>query len=145
MQFGNNNDISCASRSGEVVKIESGNILINIMNASACAACHAKGVCSAFEQKEKTVCVPYSGQNLHIGDRVNVYMQLSAGLKAALLAYALPAFVALGLLLALSETGVDELVAGGLSLGALALYYAGLYLFRNKLKKQFVFFIERID
>jgi sigma-E factor negative regulatory protein RseC len=145
MQFGNNNDISCASRSGEIAKIESGNILINIMNASACAACHAKGVCSAFEQKEKTISVPYNMQNLQVGDRVNVYMKLSAGLKASLLAYALPAVVALGALLTLSATGVDELMTGGLSLGALALYYAGLYLFRNKLKKQFVFFIERID
>ena len=146
VKFNDNSNIARVCRSGEVVEILPEHILVDIVSASACEACRAKSICSASEGKRKTLCVPNEGQqNLLPGDRVLVSMRMSTGLKAALLAYFLPAIVALAALLILTEAGVDELAAGAWSLGSLAMYYTMLYLFRNKLNKQFTFSIEKID
>jgi sigma-E factor negative regulatory protein RseC len=137
--------VSCTSRSGIVSKITSENILINIISVSACFGCGAKELCSAFERKEKLIFVPNSGQDLRCGDKVNVIMKANMGLKAVLLAYLMPVIVVLSTLLVLLETGTGELYAGIISLALLGGYYSVIYLFREKLKKQFYFYIEKAD
>ncbi|MDR2562653.1 MAG: SoxR reducing system RseC family protein [Prevotellaceae bacterium] len=147
VKFNDDSNIARVCRSGEVVEINPEHILVDIVSESACEACRAKSICSASEGKRKTLCIPRreSRQNLLPGDRVQVSMRMSTGLKAALLAYFLPAMVALAALLLLTEAGADELAAGAWSLGSLAVYYTALYMFRNKLNKQFTFSIEKID
>lgn len=140
-----NKDVSCASRSGVVSNITPENIAVNIISMSACSACHAKGLCSAFEQEEKVIYVPNIGQKIKQGDRVNVFMQTTMGLKAAFIAYILPVAIVIIFLLALIELGINELWAGVASLVSLVLYYFVIYLNQNKLKKQFSFFIEKAD
>jgi sigma-E factor negative regulatory protein RseC len=115
------------------------------MNMSACGQCHAKAVCNAFEQQEKTVLVPNTGQAVQCGDKVNVAMKTSAGLKATLLAYILPLICVIAALLALLEAGVSELAAATASLATLLLYYVAIYFMRDKFQKQFSFIIEKAD
>ncbi|MDR1895777.1 MAG: SoxR reducing system RseC family protein [Prevotellaceae bacterium] len=140
-----NKNVSCSSRSGIVSDITPENIAVNIISMSACAGCHAKELCSAFERKEKAVFVPNIGQRVQSGDKVAVVMQVSMGLKAVLLAYVLPLIFVLMTLLLLLEIGTGEFLSGAISLSSLMVYYFVIFLIRNKLKKQFSFFIEKID
>lgn len=138
-----NKKVSCSSRLGFVLKITDDKIAVNILNMSACAGCHASIVCSAFEQKEKIVYVPNTGQQVCAGDEVEVRMQTSMGLTAVALAYLLPLAVVVALLIVLSQSGMEEYLAGILALSSLGLYYLVIYLIRNRLKKQFSFYIEK--
>ncbi|MDR2026057.1 MAG: SoxR reducing system RseC family protein [Prevotellaceae bacterium] len=138
-------NVSCTSRSGVVSEITPENITVNIVSISACSECSAKGLCSAFERKEKLVSVPNSGQKVQCGDKVNVIMEAGMGIKAVLLAYFVPVIVVTVLLLLLLEAGTEELYAGVISLISLAGYYFVIYLIRERLKKQFYFYIEKTD
>jgi sigma-E factor negative regulatory protein RseC len=138
-------NVSCTRRSGIVSEITAESIAINIISISACSGCTAKELCTAFERKERLIFVPNGGQNVRCGDKVNVTMKVSMGLKAVLLAYFAPVIVVIAMLLFLLETGTGELFAGIISLSSLAGYYFVIYLFRKKLKKQFYFNVEKAD
>jgi sigma-E factor negative regulatory protein RseC len=136
-------NVSCTSRSGVVSKVTAESIAVNIVSVSACFACRAKELCSAFERKEKIVFVPNTGQKVQCGDKVNVIMETGTGIKAAMLAYFMPAVVVVAILFFLLGTGMEELSAGIISLSSLAGYYFVIYLIRQKLKKHFYLYIEK--
>jgi hypothetical protein len=48
------------------------------------------------------------------------------------------------LLVSLSSVNVPEPVTGISVIGALALYYVGVWIFRDKLRKEFVFTVEKL-
>jgi sigma-E factor negative regulatory protein RseC len=137
--------VSCIGRLGIVSKITDEDIAVNIITVSACSGCTAKEMCSAFERKEKMIFVPNVGQNVHHGDKVNVTMKADMGMKAVVLAYFAPIIVVIAMLLLLIETGAGELYAGIVSLASLAGYYFVIYLIRDKLRKQFYFYIEKAE
>jgi sigma-E factor negative regulatory protein RseC len=138
-------NVSCTSRSGTISAITTESIIVNIISVSACSGCTAKELCSAFERKEKLISVPNAGQNVQNGDKVNVIMKLSMGMKAVLLAYFMPVVIVIAILLLLLEIGTGELYAGIISLVSLVGYYFVIYLIRKKLQKQFYFYIEKAD
>jgi sigma-E factor negative regulatory protein RseC len=72
-------------------------------------------------------------------------MKADMGMKAVVLAYFAPIIVVIAMLLLLIETGAGELYAGIVSLASLAGYYFVIYLIRDKLRKQFCFYIEKAD
>lgn len=72
-------------------------------------------------------------------------MEESMGIKAVMLAYFMPTLVVTVLLLFLLEAGTGELYAGVISLLSLVGYYFVIYLIREKLQKQFYFYIEKTD
>jgi sigma-E factor negative regulatory protein RseC len=137
--------VSCISRSGIVSEVTTDNITVNIVNMSACSECTAKELCTTFERKEKTIFVHNSGQNVQPGDAVNVAVKTGVGMKAVLLAYFMPILVITAILLFLLAMGTGELYAGIISVGTLAGYYFVIYLIREKLRKQFYFYIEKAD
>jgi sigma-E factor negative regulatory protein RseC len=66
------------------------------------------------------------------------------GMKAVWLAYFIPLLVMLAVILGLIALGVAEVPAALAGLGALAVYYLGLWLLRGKLQNEYVFTIENI-
>ena len=122
-------------------------ISVEILNKSACAACHAKGVCGASDEKIKVVEVAQDITTLtcdfQVGDRVNVVMSSSMGVTAVWLCYVVPLIVLLAAIFIFSKCGCSELVVGLGSLGVVAVYYFGVFLFRNKISKIFTFSIEK--
>ncbi|MDR2286354.1 MAG: SoxR reducing system RseC family protein [Prevotellaceae bacterium] len=138
-----NGNVSCISRSGIVSEITVENITVNIISVSACSECRAKEMCSAFERREKIVFVPNTGQDIQCGDKVNVMINISMGIKAVLLAYFMPVIIVVAMLLFLLEAKTGEFYAGVISLISLVGYYFVIYLVRKKLKKQFSFYIEK--
>ena len=133
----------CIEHAGEVVNITPTQIEVSIINLSACSACHAKSICSTFDQKEKNISVINTGQNVNIGDNVNVILKQSLGVRAVVLAYLLPVFFVMIVLLALTSLGIPELIAGISSLIMLMIYYVILYFFQDKLKKVYNFQIVK--
>ena len=120
-------------------------ITVVIINASACASCHAKGACLASDMKEKEIeIVRFSGQ-YHVGQQVNIVGHSSQGLKAAFYGYLLPFLMVLATLLVSITYTKSEGLAGLLALAALFPYYGTLYFFRDQLKRTFEFEISAIN
>ncbi len=116
---------------------------VSILQHAACGECHAAGLCGMAELAEKTVEVPADPYATYgVGDEVEVVLKASMGMKAVWLAYAIPLVVLLGVILALMAFGVGEVVSALVGLGAMGIYYLLLYLFRNRLKNEYIFTIK---
>lgn len=133
---------------GKVMSVDKDYIAVEILNKSACAACHAKGVCGASDQSIKVVEVAQDIQTLtedyQVGETVNIVMAPSMGTQAIWLAYVVPLMVLMASVGVFSLCGAGELLMGLGSLGILALYYLIVFLCRNKISKIFTFSIEKL-
>ena len=134
---------------GIIREISENFITVEIINKSACAECHAKGFCVAGEEETRLVDVQYDISTLveqyEVGDKVNLVLNQSLGISAVFISYAIPLVVLILLLLILSNTGLDELMVGLLSLAGIGVYYLIVFLFRDRLERIFTFSIEKID
>ena len=132
---------------GTVVAVDKDYISVEILNKSACAACHAKGVCGASDASIKVVEIAQDISTLaadyQVGERVNVVMSSAMGTQAVWIAYVIPLLVLMASILVFSLCGAGEVAMGLGSLGIVALYYLGVFLFRNKISKIFIFSIEK--
>ena len=131
------------SHKGRIVAAENGSVSVEIVSESACASCHAAGLCGLTESKKKIVQVPVrDSSQFEIGQEVEVCLGTKAGMKAVLLSYVLPVLFLLILILSLSKIGLGELAAGGLSILGVAGYYLVLYFFRERLAEGYEFYIK---
>ena len=131
------------SHKGKVIKMTPQLTTVSILQHGACSACHAAGLCGMADLAEKTVEVPtdpYAGYG--VGDEVEVLLKASMGMKAVWLAYFIPLLIVIAVILGLVTLGVGEVPAGVSGLGALALYYFLLWLFRDRLKNEYIFTIK---
>ena len=134
-----------------------GTALVRIVQTSACAACKAKAMCASAERAEKEMTVTLLMDNgrpmgygvldadkplleYKVGDAVEVMVQQRMGWKAVVLAYLLPFFVMLAVMLIGNAIwAVREEILGTVALCAMALYYLVLGVFKDKLQKEFSF------
>ena len=129
--------------SGKVLEMTPDFTTVQIMVSSACSSCHAKGLCGMSEEEEKVIMVPtdpYAEYN--VGDEVQVYTKMTMGLKAVWISYVIPLAVLMILILSLSSVIASELMLGLAALAGVALYYFGIWLFRDRLSNEFVFYIK---
>ena len=132
------------SHRGKVVQVTPESTTVEIISSSACSACHASGVCGMSEYTKKAVEVPTRAwENFTPGEEVNVVLKASMGHKAVWLAYVLPLLVLVAVLMGTLALGAGELTAGLGAIAGVALYYLFLWLFRNRLRNEYVFTIER--
>ena len=128
---------------GQVVSMTPQLTTVRIVSHSACSECHAAGLCGLSEYSEKAIQVPTDPYASYaVGDEVNVVLKASMGMKAVWLAYFLPLVVLLSVALGLIALGVGEVAAGLSGLAAVGVYYLGLWLFRDRLRNEYVFTIE---
>lgn len=131
------------SHKGKIVNMTPQVTTVSIHQHAACGECHAAGICGMGDMAEKLVEVPTDPYgNYSVGDEVEVLLKASMGLKAVWLCYAIPLVVLLGTVVGLLSAGVEEAAAGLVGLAAIGLYYLLLYLFRNKLKNEYIFTIQ---
>ena len=122
-------------------------IKVNLVNVSACAACHAKGACSVADTDKKVIEVSNFSNSLQgftKGEKVNVTFDNSLGFKALFIGYVLP-FVLLITTLFITSAYFTEVKAGLLSVGILFPYYLSLILFRKRFKSTFRFRLSKIN
>jgi len=131
------------SHRGRIVSITPEVTTVQIVSESACSACHAKGLCSLGDSTVKEVELPTRGwDNYQVGDEVSVVLQASMGHKAVWLAYVLPLVLMAAALLVTLSAGGSELLAGGVAIAAVALWYAVLWLLRGRLRNEYIFNIK---
>ena len=63
-------------------------------------------------------------------------------MKAVMLSYVAPLIVLLAVIIALGALGAGELLSGLIGLGAVGLYYFLLWLFRKRIRREYVFTIK---
>ena len=131
------------SHIGRVKEMTPESTVVEIISSSACSDCHAKGLCGVSEEKVKEIEVPtdpYATWN--VGDEVRVMLRQTMGLKAVWISYVVPLLILMILILTLSAVNVKEIYAGLVSIAAVAVYYLVIYLLRNRLAKDFVFYLK---
>ena len=129
---------------GTIIEITQECIRVEIINKSMCAACHAKGFCSAGDTKDKIIDVEYyNNGEFAVGDEVEVIMNRSMGFKAVWISYVVPLVILLIFLLTLQGLGFSELHSGLFALLAVCVYYLVVYFFKDKLANKFVFTIVK--
>lgn len=131
------------AHSGRIVDIDKDFTTVEITVSSACSSCHAKGLCGMSEQEDKIIMVPtdpYTERK--VGDEVTVKTKMTMGLKAVWISYVVPLAVLLILILSLSAVFESEYLTGLVSIAGVALYYFGIWLFRDRLSNEFVFYID---
>ena len=128
---------------GRIVAIDPEVTTIEIPAEDACAACHAKGLCSVSGEKVKQVQVRTSAWTpRQVGDEVEVALRKAMGYKAVFIAYGMPLVVLFVTMMILNWLGVGELWAGIGSLIAVAVCYLVIFLFRNKISKDYSFYLK---
>ena len=129
--------------SGKILEVNPDFTTVQIVVSSACASCHAKSMCGMSEDEEKVIMVPtdpYAGYKP--GDEVQVMTKMTMGLKAVWISYVIPLAVLMILILSLSPVIGNELLLGLVAIAGVALYYFGIWLFRDRLSDEFVFYIK---
>ena len=129
--------------SGKIVEITPDFTTVQILVSSACSSCHAKGLCGMSEEEEKIIMVPTDTYSSYqAGDQVQVMTKMSMGLKAVWISYVIPLAVLMILILSLSGVIESEVYRALTAIGGVAVYYLFVWLFRNKLSNEFVFYIK---
>ena len=128
---------------GRVVEMTPDFTTVEIIVSSACSSCHAKGLCGMSEDEQKLLSLPtdpYGSYN--VGDQVQVCTKMTMGLKAVWVSYVIPLLILMILILTLSAVIGNEVITGLVSIGGVAVYYLIIWLFRDRLQNEFVFYIK---
>lgn len=125
---------------GVVKNINRNVVQVQFVQQSACAHCEAKGHCNASESKEKVVEIECdNAANYAIGDNVVVMANQKIGFIAVFYGAVLPMLIMMVVAIATALTTGNELLSALLGLGSLAVYFASLTFFREKLKQTLKF------
>lgn len=128
---------------GKVVAVSPEKLTVGFVSTAACAGCHAAGICSVSDRKEKTVEVPNRyGTRYKVGDEVEVVLKASMGMRAVGIAYAAPVVLLLLVVVGLIAAGIPDLYSGLAGIGAVAVYFFVLWLFRGRLAREAVFMLK---
>ena len=128
---------------GKILEITPDFTTVQIIVSSACSSCHAKGLCGMSEEEEKVIMLPtdpYATYN--VGDEVQVCTKMAMGLKAVWISYVIPLIILMILILSLSTIVEREAYRALMAIGGVAVYYLFVWLFRDKLSNEFVFYIK---
>ena len=131
---------------GVVDSIEGDCIHVRIVQASACAACGAKSLCSAAESKEKIIDVYGADTSVYqVGQRVMVEGASSMGMKAVRLAFLFPLLLLVAAVaVAMWFTDSNEVAGAVAALVSLAVYFLVLFACKKQLITKFTFTIKTI-
>ena len=128
---------------GKIVEITPDFTTIEIIASSACSSCHAKNLCGMSEDQEKHIMLPTDPYATHqIGDEVEVCTKMTMGLKAVWISYVIPLAVLMILILSLSGVFENEALRGLAAIAGVGVYYFVIWLFRDRLKNEFIFYIK---
>lgn len=128
---------------GKIVEITPEFTSVEIIASSACSSCHAKGMCGVSEEERKVIMLPTDPYaSWEEGDNVRVFMKKSMWLKAVWISYVIPLAVLMILILSLSPVIGNEPLRGLAAIAGVAVYYLFVWLFRDRLADEFVFYIK---
>ena len=137
--------VSNIKHCGEVVRVSDNKVWVRMTVNSACSECHARAVCGVDESKDKVVEVKTSDAATYaVGESVEVASaNRSMGAKSVFLAYVVPFFVLLLVLVVLTVFGASEGVAAISAIAGVGLYYVVLWRMNGKVEKTIKFIITK--
>ena len=95
------------------------------------------------EEEEKVIMLPTDPYATYkVGDEVQVCTKMAMGLKAVWISDVIPLAILMILILSLSGLIGSEVYRALAAIGGVAVYYFFIWLFRNKLSDEFVFYIK---
>lgn len=131
---------------GTIMAIDGNLLHVKMLQSSACAGCHAAKLCQSSETKEKEVDVKTSDASRYeVGQKVMLLGSVRQGLKATVWAYMIPIVLLVVVLLTCTKCGLSEVACAMASLGAVALYFFGLYLLRERFADKFSFEVKALS
>ncbi|MBR5296467.1 MAG: SoxR reducing system RseC family protein [Parabacteroides sp.] len=133
------------NHNGIITKIDKGTIHVRIIQKSACSGCHAQGICSASESKEKIIEVPDNSGIFQLNEEVLLCGKSSLGLQAVFLAFVIPLIIVCTTIAVGTYLQWEETTSGLTGLILLVPFYCILYFLRDKLKKRFVFTLKKLN
>lgn len=137
------NTNNCIEQNGIIEEIAGNRIRVRMRSFSACENCQTRSICNLIDSQDNSVEVIGKSEDYSIGDEVNIRIKKSLGYKALFLGYILPFILVLLFLILVSYFGVKEILTGVISLSILVLYYLILYHFRERIRKTFIFTINK--
>ena len=131
------------SHEGIVTNIKGDDVEIKILSKSACASCNIKTACNMSEMQEKiiTIATP-KNKELSVGQEVKVSIALGQANKAVIFAYVIPSIILISMIFILNGFKIDEGINALISIGSLIPYYLILFLFKDKIKRNFEYEIH---
>ena len=95
------------------------------------------------EMQEKTITIPApKDKNLSIGQEVKISIGLGQAKRAVVFAYVIPVIILISMIFILNALKIDEGINALISIGTLIPYYLILYLFKDKIKRKFMYEIH---
>jgi len=133
------------NHTGVVERIADGIVYVRIIQQSACGVCEARKMCITSESKKKIIEVPDNTGRYQINEEVELCGRSSMGLEAVVIAFVLPMIILIGAVAIGSAIHWKETTSGLAAILLLVPYYGILYLFRERLKKTFVFTLRKLN
>lgn len=127
---------------GKVERIEGNKVFVRVEQQTACAGCHAKGMCGEKgAERIIEVTTPYAS-TFEMGEHVVVaLLRPSMGWSSVVWGYILPLVVLLATLFGLKAFGMEDGVSAVASIGAVVIYYVAMYVMRHKFEQRIQFTI----
>lgn len=137
-----NNEVSHEAIVQSVDGIE---VTVKMTVSSACAACHAKGLCGVSESEDKLVKAKnFSATQFAPGEKVRVELRQTLAAKAVIICYLLPLVVMLVAFFLMYLVCSIEWVNVLAALAATAIYFFFVWLFHEKIEKNVTFVVTKI-
>ena len=133
------------SHTGRVLSVFRDTVTVTVESTEACGSCSSRSACSLGVQSNTRNILVQSpdAQSFSIGETVVVTTRTHMGLTAVVLSYVAPMVVLVAAIAVAVGVGVNEGVSALISLAAVGLYYAVLWLLKDKLAKKISFTIQK--
>ena len=116
--------------------------MVSVKSESACAGCHAKGICGESGSERLVKVKTTYASEYSVGDRVVVaLLRESMAMSSVVWGYVVPLVVLLVALFGSTGFGLTEGASALISIVAVAIYYVGLYLARRVFERKIEFTI----
>ena len=130
---------------GVVLSVGEDMVRVAIEVNEACGGCSARKSCAMGQSAKREIDVRTAEASRYsAGELVRVGAKQSLGIAAVVLCYVVPLVVLVAALVSAVVASMPEGAAALASIGATALYYVALYLFRNRISKKITFTINKI-
>lgn len=139
-------EIEYIDHQGRITAIDkdNGNVTVSLIEQADCGECPASKLCNNFSPDKNIVTVPV-GDTSGFKTGEFVYLRGTERLhrKAIMLATVIPSLALIIVLIGIYLLTGSQLAACLSGLGAMIVFFVGLYLIRNKLQHEFVFEIVK--
>ena len=133
---------SALQHRGVVTSVEAQAVTVSVTAQSACAGCHAKGICGEKGSERVIVVKTPLAAEYSVGESVVVALQRqSMALASVVWGYVVPLVVLLVVLFGAVALGLSDGIAALLTIVAVVVYYVGLYLARRVFERKIEFTI----